>query len=88
MNQWLTLYKPLVYIPVVNQEKTAIVKACQFRGSQKKLAIDLGVSEQAISKWKKRGVPAERVLEIERVTGGAVTRYELRPDLYPLEEVA
>ncbi len=35
--------------------------------------------------WRNRGVPAERVLEIEAATEGKVTRHELRPDLYPLE---
>ena len=37
------------------------------------------ISQQAISQWAR--VPAERVLEVERVTG--VPRSELRPDLYP-----
>jgi len=32
-----------------------------------------------------RPLPAKRVIAIERATGGKVTRYELRPDLYPLE---
>lgn len=37
------------------------------------------ISPQAISQW--RQVPAERVLDVERVTG--VSRHRLRPDLYP-----
>lgn len=36
------------------------------------------ISSQAISQWKR--VPAERVLEVERLTG--VSRYDLRPDVY------
>lgn len=36
------------------------------------------ISSQAVSKWFR--VPAERVLEVERLTG--VSRYELRPDVY------
>ena len=35
----------------------------------------------AVSKWRKR-VPVERVLKLEELTGGQVTRYELRPDVY------
>jgi DNA-binding transcriptional regulator YdaS (Cro superfamily) len=27
-------------------------------------------------------VPADRCLPIERATGGAVTRYDLRPDIF------
>lgn len=43
------------------------------------LARALGVTSQAISQWAR--IPAERVLEVERVTG--VSRHLLRPDLYP-----
>jgi hypothetical protein len=37
----------------------------------------IGITPQAISQW--RQVPAERVLEVERVTG--INREVLRPDL-------
>lgn len=40
------------------------------------------VSPQAISQWKQ--VPAERAIEVERVTG--VSRHRLRPDIYPASE--
>lgn len=63
--------------------KSAIEKACDAFGSQRQFALAMGVSPQAITKWLEKGVPAERVLEIERVSG--VSRHELRPDLYPLE---
>lgn len=51
-------------------------------GSQKALAEQVEVSQQAISKWLKNGgvVPAETAVKIERATG--VTRRELRPDLF------
>lgn len=42
-------------------------------------ALTGDITPQAISQWKK--VPAERVLDVERVTG--VPRNELRPDIYP-----
>lgn len=45
------------------------------------LARKLGVTAGAVWQWSK--VPAERVLEVERVTG--ISRHELRPDIYPLE---
>lgn len=51
--------------------------------SQKTLAGLLGVTPQAITKWKNSRIPAERVLDIERVTG--VSRHDLRPDIYPRE---
>jgi DNA-binding transcriptional regulator YdaS (Cro superfamily) len=37
-----------------------------------------GITPQAISQWTK--VPAERVLEVERITG--VSRHALRPDIF------
>lgn len=46
------------------------------------LAVDLGISYQAIHKWRR--VPAGRVLQIERLRG--IDRSRLRPDLYPSEE--
>ena len=60
---------------------SALEKAVELCGSQAALARKVGVSPQAIQKWKKR-VPAERVLDIEEATGGVVTRYDLRSDLY------
>lgn len=50
------------------------------------LANACGVSPQAVHKWRVNGIPAERVLRVERATGGRITRHQLRPDLYPKEE--
>lgn len=55
--------------------------AIDAAGGLRSLARLLGISFQAIQQWKK--VPAERMLEIERVTG--VARERLRPDLYRVE---
>ena len=48
------------------------------RGGLNALAVQLGISRAAISQWQR--VPAERVLDVERITG--IPRIELRPDLY------
>lgn len=46
------------------------------------MARALGIYPQAVNKWvKAKRVPAERVLQLEAVSG--VSREELRPDLYP-----
>jgi DNA-binding transcriptional regulator YdaS (Cro superfamily) len=42
----------------------------------------LGISSQAVAYWSR--APAERVVQIEAVTG--VARHLLRPDLYPAPE--
>ncbi|HKJ89242.1 MAG TPA: YdaS family helix-turn-helix protein [Gammaproteobacteria bacterium] len=61
--------------------------ACKCVGGQAELARRIGVRPQSIHKWRKKGVvPAERVLGIEQATGRRVTRHQLRPDLYPVED--
>lgn len=61
-------------------------KAIKHMGGQLALAHALKIKgtnpRMTVQHWKKRGVPAERAVEIERVTKGAVTRQELRPDLF------
>ena len=42
------------------------------------------ITSQAISQWNR--VPAERALDIERVTG--VSRQDLRPDLWPRDDTS
>ena len=56
--------------------------------SQVAVARAVGVSPQAVSEILRRGkrVPAEWCLPIETATAGAVTRHDLRPDLYPAKE--
>lgn len=51
----------------------------ETRGLRIKIARGLGITHGAVSQWKR--VPAERVLDVERLTG--ISREELRPDLYP-----
>lgn len=41
------------------------------------------ISVQAVSKWRRAGVPPNRVLLLEQLSG--VSRSVLRPDLYPME---
>ena len=55
-------------------------RAVTHFGSVKAIALKLGLSFQAVYKWKENGVPVERCKDIENASGGAVTRQELRPD--------
>lgn len=59
--------------------KTPIEKAAARVGSKSALARLLKVAVQSIQQWDR--IPAERVHDVERVTG--IPRHELRPDLYP-----
>jgi TorA maturation chaperone TorD len=62
--------------------KFGVEKAVQAAGGASALARALGISQPAISSWKR--IPAERVLAIESITG--ISRSELRPDLYPQQD--
>jgi DNA-binding transcriptional regulator YdaS (Cro superfamily) len=61
-----------------------LARAIDGAGGVAALAKALDISSQSISGWSR--VPAERVLQVERLSG--VSRHELRPDLYPAESEA
>lgn len=67
-------------------DKSTFEKIVESVGSQRQLALSLGVTPQALTKWKVRGIPAERVLDVERLSG--VSRYEIRPDVFGAPESA
>ena len=55
-----------------------------FSGGQAALARELGISPQAVSQWVRgrRPVPPRLAIRIESATGGAVSRHDLRPDIF------
>lgn len=66
---------------------TPIEQAVNIVGGQAALARVIGVSQPAVFKWVRNGRPgAVYVLAIEKATG--VSRHDLRPDIYPLEEAS
>lgn len=67
-------------MPDLTKGVRAAIKAF---GTQTALAVALKIERSAVSQWKRVPVnPKNRVLEIEKVSKGAVTRYEMRPDIY------
>jgi DNA-binding transcriptional regulator YdaS (Cro superfamily) len=61
-----------------------IEKAVKIIGSQTALAKHFEIEPQAVQQWISSGrVPTKRVLGIEALTNGEVSRHELRPDIYP-----
>lgn len=58
----------------------ALERAKQAIGGATALAraMTCDITPQAVWQWKK--VPADRVIEVERLTG--VSRHELRPDIF------
>ncbi len=68
-------------------QEIALADAIRQIGSQSALAEAIGVSATAIWKMVNRAKRAssDYVLKIEAATG--VSRHDLRPDLYPREDV-
>jgi DNA-binding transcriptional regulator YdaS (Cro superfamily) len=58
--------------------------AIQVAKGVRPLARLIGIAAPSVWEWRQRGrVPAERVLQLEAVTG--LSRHVLRPDLYPVD---
>jgi DNA-binding transcriptional regulator YdaS (Cro superfamily) len=66
---------------VNGMETEAFKRVVEIVGSKAEIARQCGVSGQHIQKWKSR-VPAIHVVKLEKLTGGAVRREELRPDVF------
>lgn len=74
----------------------ALLRAIKIVGGQSHLARELQaltgkpLRQGNVWSWLNRTghVPAEFAIPIERLVKGRVTRFELRPDIYPREEVA
>ncbi|NHB89706.1 transcriptional regulator [Photorhabdus tasmaniensis] len=69
----------------------AIKTAITVAGTQEKLGLACGVTQQAVYKWlhNKAKVSPELVLRVVHATGGKVKAHEIRPDLphlFPLSE--
>mgnify|MGYP002132474518 CR=1 FL=1 len=54
--------------------------AAQAVGGISKLAAALNESVATVSNWRARGIPVPRCAEVERVSGGTVTRRQMRPN--------
>jgi DNA-binding transcriptional regulator YdaS (Cro superfamily) len=64
---------------------TVIAQALERAGGYAAVAKALNLNPEAVRLWRSRGrVPAERVVDLERLTG--VPREQLRPDLYRLPD--
>lgn len=62
-----------------------ISAAIEIVGSQQKLADAIGVSQQTISKLllgQRSRISAEIAVGIHQATGGAISKWRLRPDLF------
>lgn len=56
----------------------AISRIRSQRGLMNQIARELKIGLASVSKWRR--IPADRVVDVERITG--IPRERLRPDLY------
>ena len=63
----------------------ALEDAIEIAGGQSALGRKIGRDQKAIWAWinTTQKVPAEDVIKIEAAVDGKITRFELRPDIYP-----
>lgn len=61
-----------------DDREPGLLRAIDAAGGISALARKLGISQAALSKWRR--VPAHQIIAVEKATG--VPREELRPDLY------
>lgn len=64
----------------------ALNKAIREAGGTVKVAEAFGITSQAVSQWPQ--CPDRRVLALETLCKTAVSRHDLRPDLYPRDVAA
>jgi DNA-binding transcriptional regulator YdaS (Cro superfamily) len=72
---------PACYIGKMTLQE-ALDDAIRARGGYAEVARLLGVSRQSVYKWVYRRVPADRLGEVEWVTG--IPRERLRPDIFDI----
>ena len=69
-------------------ELIALQTAVEIAGGQTALGELIGRDQRAVWSWLNitKKAPAEEVLKIENAVDGQVSRHELRPDIYPIEQ--
>lgn len=66
-------------------QETAIDRAIRIAGGPKEVARKLKIKRVwSVYKWQHRQqIPPQRIIPLEKLTNGEVTRHELDPELYP-----
>lgn len=70
--------------------RAALEAALKIFGSETAMAAAIGLSQQSVNEVIRSGrnAPPKWCIPLEKATGGQVTRHQLRPDLYPLDDEA
>lgn len=76
------IVSPRAYVMPEPVPETPYERLCRLVGSSAELARVLGVSRQAVSKWRQK-IPLERVPDLVRASKWQMTPHDFRPDFFP-----
>ncbi len=62
--------------------RAALEKIIKRAGSKSAVARHCKVVPPAVAYWVKTRIPANRAVQLEQISGGEITRHDLRPDLF------
>lgn len=57
-------------------------KVVSFFGNKYRMAKALEIGYMRVQQWEKRQIPTDWAVKIEKATNGALTRAEIRPDIF------
>ncbi len=61
---------------------SALDKAIDILGGVQATADHFNLTDMAVRQWRDREIPGKHCIAIERLTNGAVTCFDLRPDIF------
>lgn len=80
LNMQEIMVKP--YKQLKQEQSETLIRLIEYAGSQSRLARGLNVSPQVVQNWVKRGrISASCAIDAEALTGGFITKRDLRPDV-------
>lgn len=62
--------------------KAALNKISNY-ASEADIARYFNITPAAVNQWNKNGIPADRIIGLEKLTKNQVSRHEMNPKLYP-----
>jgi DNA-binding transcriptional regulator YdaS (Cro superfamily) len=67
---------------IKQQQRESLDKLIEFAGSRYALAKLMGIKSPSVDGWHNRGRTSKKgAIKAEHITGGKLTRYDLRPDI-------
>lgn len=62
--------------------KAALINILNYT-TEADIARFFNITPAAVNQWHINGIPTERVIGLEQLTKGQVSRHDINPDIYP-----